>query len=124
LGAVFDMAQPVANPWIHRLHPCLTQALATVKSRTARTVDALGVADDAVKRFLPDGTERPIQRSMEQAEQERFSSGKKKRHTVKNNVLVNAHGAIVLLTATCEGKKHDKKVTDEAAFTLPAGSVL
>ena len=39
-------------------------------------------------------------------------------------MLVNAPGVIVLLTATGKGKKHDKKVADEAAFTLPAGSVL
>lgn len=123
-GAVFDMAQPVANQWIHRLHPCLNQALATLKTRPARTAAALDLADDEVKRFFQDGTERPIQRPTNQAEQERFYSGKKKRHTVKNHVLVNAYGAIVLLTATCEGKKHDKKVADEAAFTLPAGSVL
>ena len=43
---------------------------------------------------------------------------------LKNNVLVNAKGAIVLLTATCAGKKHDKKIADEAAFTLPEGSLL
>jgi myo-inositol-hexaphosphate 3-phosphohydrolase len=42
----------------------------------------------------------------------------------KSNVLVNAHGEIVLLTATCEGKKHDKKIADEATFTQPEGSVL
>jgi hypothetical protein len=29
-----------------------------------------------------------------------------------------------LLSATCEGKKHDKKITDETHFTLPAGSLL
>ena len=39
-------------------------------------------------------------------------------------MLVNAQGEIVLLTATCEGKKHDKKIADEAAFTLPEGSLL
>ena len=45
-------------------------------------------------------------------------------NTVKNNVLVNAKGEIVLLTPPCAGKKHDKKIADEAAFTLPEGSVL
>jgi hypothetical protein len=35
-GAVFDMAQPVANQWIHRLHPCLNQALATLKNRPSQ----------------------------------------------------------------------------------------
>jgi hypothetical protein len=28
------------------------------------------------------------------------------------------------LTQTCEGKKHDKKVADEAGYILPAGSAL
>ena len=39
-------------------------------------------------------------------------------------MLVNAKGEIVLLTPTCEGKKHDKKIADEAAFALPDGSLL
>ena len=30
----------------------------------------------------------------------------------------------MLLTTTCEGKRHDKKIADEAAFTLPEGSLL
>lgn len=31
---------------------------------------------------------------------------------------------IILLTATSEGKKHDKKAADEANYTLPEGSIL
>ena len=31
---------------------------------------------------------------------------------------------IVLLTLSCEGKKHDKKVSDETGFELPSGSCL
>jgi hypothetical protein len=118
------MAQPVANQWIHRLHDGLNQALAKLGARPARHADALDLADDAVKLYFHDSTERPIQRPKDPAVQETFYSGKKKRHTVKNNVLVNAKGEIVLLTATCEGKKHDKKLADEAAFTLPEGSLL
>ena len=123
-GEVFGMAQPVVNQWIHRLHACLNQALAQLGTRPARHADDLDLADDAVKLYFHDGTERPIQRPKDPEEQQRFYSGKKKRHTVKNNVLVNAKGEIVLLTATCEGKKHDKKIADEAAFSLPEGSLL
>jgi hypothetical protein len=39
-------------------------------------------------------------------------------------VLINEQCQIVLLTQTCEGKKHDKKVSDEVGFELPAGSCL
>ena len=123
-GELFDMAQPVANQWIHRLHDCLNQALAQLGARPARKADDLDLDDDEVKLYFQDGTERPIQRPKAPEVQEDFYSGKKKRHTVKNNVLVNAKGEIVLLTATCEGKKHDKKIADEAAFTLPEGSML
>ena len=48
---------------------------------------------------------RAIPRPKDATVQETYYSGKKKRHTVKNNVLVNAKGEIVLLTPTCEGKK-------------------
>ena len=89
-----------------------------------RGAAGLDLADDAVMLYFDDGTERPIQRPKDPEVQETFYSGKKKRHTVKNNVLVNAHGEIALLTATCEGKKHDKKIADEAAVTLPEGSLL
>ncbi|RME59685.1 transposase family protein, partial [Candidatus Parcubacteria bacterium] len=56
--------------------------------------------------------------------QRTYYSGKKKRHTVKNNVVVDEQAKICLLTPTCEGKKHDKKVSDEANIRLPEGSIL
>jgi len=123
-GEVFNMAQPVVNQWIHRLHESLKQALVALKAYPARTAEDLDLEGDQVKLYFQDGTERPIQRPKDRTERDTFYSGKKKRHTVKNNVLVNAQGEIVLLTPTCEGKKHDKLVADEAAFTLPADSIL
>ena len=113
------MAQPVANQWSHRLHDSLNQALAQLGASPARKAADLDLDDDELKLYFQDGTERPIQRPKDPEVQEDFYSGKKKRHTVKNNVLVNAKGAIVLLATPCEGKKHDKKIADAAAFTLP-----
>ena len=123
-GEVFGMPQPVANQWIHRVHAILNQALAQLDANPARQADDLDLVDDEVKLYFQDGTERAIQRPKDPEVQETFYSGKKKRHTVKNNVLVNAKGEIVLLTPTCEGKKHDKKIAAEAAFALPDGSLL
>jgi hypothetical protein len=123
-GEVFGMSQPVANQWVHRLHPCLNQALAELGELPARTASDLQVADDEVKVYFQDGTERPIPRPKNQEVQKTYYSGKKKRHTVKNNVLVNARAKISLLSATCEGKKHDKKIADETQFTLPEDSLL
>jgi hypothetical protein len=123
-GEVFDMPQPVVNKWVHILHPCLNQALATLGEIPARTPEALQEKATEAQVCFQDGTERPIQRPKDHQAQKTYYSGKKKRHTVKNNVVVNEEGKIALLTPTCEGKKHDKKISDEAGFTLPAGSIL
>jgi DDE superfamily endonuclease len=49
----------------------------------------------------------------------------KKTHTDKNVVLVNTHSRkVVYLSKTELGKKHDKKVTDEAAIAYPPNATL
>ena len=123
-GEVFDMPQPVANKWIHILHPCLNQALAELKELPARTATDLRLPQEAEQVYFQDGTERAIERPKDLEAQTTFYSGKRKRHTVKNNLLVNASAKIILLTPTCEGKKHDKKIADETHLTLPNGSYL
>jgi hypothetical protein len=123
-GEVFGMPQPVANKWIHILHPVLNQALAELKELPARTSTDLQLSQEAGQVYFQDGTERTIERPKEAEAQTTFYSGKRKRHTVKNNVLVNASSKIVMLTGTCEGKKHDKKIADETQLTLPKGSYL
>jgi hypothetical protein len=123
-GEVFYMPQPVVNKWIHILHPCLNQALTELGETPARNATELQLPPEAGQLYFQDGTERPIQRPKDPQAQGAFYSGKRKRHTVKNNVLVNAQAKIILLTSTCQGKKHDKKIADEANFTLPKGSCL
>jgi hypothetical protein len=39
-------------------------------------------------------------------------------------VLIDRQAKILLLTPTCEGKKHDKKIADETGLVLPEGSSL
>jgi len=53
-----------------------------------------------------------------------YYSGKKKQHTIKNMLVINAHCKVILLTLTCEGKKHDKKIADEASYRFPQDSIL
>jgi hypothetical protein len=38
--------------------------------------------------------------------------------------MINTACKILFLTATVEGKRHDKKLADESNYTLPAGSHL
>ena len=123
-GEVFNMPQPVANKWIHVLHPCLNRALALAGELPARQSDRVVFPETPQSVFFQDGVERPIQRPKDKEAQRTYYSGKKKRHTVKNNVVVNEQAKICLLTPTCEGKKHDKRVSDEADIRLPESSIL
>ncbi len=123
-GALFGMAQPVANQWIHRLLPIVNQALAAAAVLPARTAAELKFAPDQDRLYFHDGTERPINRPSDPADQTTYYSGKKKQHTVKNNVIIDNDCKIIFLTDTVEGKQHDKKLADEAGYTLPAGRIL
>ena len=74
--------------------------------------------------FAHDGTERRIARPQDPAEQTRCYSGKKKCHTVKNVLLINAVLTILFLSDTYGGRTHDKRMADATPYPLPAGSRL
>lgn len=127
-ASLFGMEQPNANTWIHLLHPLLNQALVEAGEMPAREAAELEAAETegelGAQDFFQDGTERPIPRPSDPADQRTYYSGKKKQHTLKNIVVSDARGKIILLSETCEGKKHDKKAIDEVGYRLPEGSRL
>ena len=126
-GYFFGMGQPQANDWIHRLTPILNEALGyeqQLPARQTRDVEAILAACPGLE-FIIDGTERPIRRPQNKDRQRQYYSGKKKRHTVKNNVVSDKRTRkIKVLSPTCEGKKHDKKLADEQELPFPPGSKL
>jgi hypothetical protein len=121
-ATLFGMYQPDANLWIHTLHLLLNQALAALGELPERDAAAFEPTEDDLEIYFHDGTERPIPRPKDPEAQKTYYSGKKKRHTVKNIVVINAQCRVIFLTTTCEGKKHDKKATDEAGYSFPDGS--
>ena len=74
--------------------------------------------------FFHDATERPIQRPKDPEAQKAYYSGKKKQHTVKNNLMINAESKVVLLTPSCEGRIHDKRIAETIGYSPPSGSIL
>ena len=74
--------------------------------------------------FFHDATERPIQRPKDPDVQQAHYSGKKKQHTVKNNLLITADSKVMLLTPSYEGRIHDKRIADRMDYFLPCGSYL
>lgn len=127
-GLQFDLSQPQTNYWIHHLLPVLQRALAALgvgperdASRVATSPLALEGAPDVVL----DGTERRRQRPTDTVQQKEPYSGKKKTHTNKNLLLVNAHtNKVVYLGPTVAGKTHDKKVADAAQICYPTNATL
>ncbi len=70
---------------------------------------------EEVEKYFPgflsfiDSTEQQIPRPavVDKDIRKIFYSGKKKRHTIKNQLMVNNHGYILHKTAHKKGKRHD-----------------
>ena len=127
LGFLFGMSQGQANIWIHTLTPILNESLGYKKELPARKTHDVEqiLAECPGLEFIIDGTERPIQRPKDKDRQKQNYSGKKKRHTVKNNVITDkSTRKVKYLGDTHQGKKHDKKMADEDDPPFPPGSKL
>src|SRR5215510_11695507 len=74
--------------------------------------------------FAHDGTERRIVRPQASPAQTDCYSGKKKDHTLKNVLLVNALLVILFLSDTRGGRVHDKRIAEATPYPLPARSRL
>ena len=93
--------------------------------RDASRVATSPLAHEGAPDMVLDGTERRRQRPTDAAQQKEQYSGKKKTHTDKNLVLVNAHTTkVVYLGPTVVGKMHDKKAADGAQIGYPTNATL
>jgi hypothetical protein len=123
-GQLFGMRQSQAHQWIHLLLPMVNQSLADCGELPARQSQDLDLDEDDVGLFIHDGTERAITRPLDSQAQKLYYSGKQKRHTIKNDVLIDDRCKIRFSSETVEGKKNDKKLADESGYRVPKGSVL
>lgn len=124
----FGLSQGRANYWIHRLLPILQKTMRDLGMKPARegkdVADLIEASEGGANLSL-DASERELQRPVDAAKQAEKYSGKKKTHTDKNLILVNENtGKVVYLSPTVEGKKHDKKLADEAQINYPPNASL
>ena len=96
-GYLFDLSQAQANEWIHRLGPVLNQALGKENCLPERELSKLEVVLTQCPglEFIMDGTERRMNRPKNKENQKVTYSGKKRTHTVKNNVITTLDGEVV-----------------------------
>lgn len=123
LGEVFELSQPQANAWIHRLLPVLQQALTNLgvcperdPQQVSRRVRQSGEPLDLVI----DGTERRRQRPKNKAKRDDYYSQHKHTHTDKNLVISQVKTKrISFLSQTYAGRVHDKKMADMERIVFP-----
>ena len=128
LAEVFGLSRPQVNYWLRRLLPILRDALddlGVLPERDARAFARAGAAHGSTPRLIIDGTERRRQRPKNPEKQAAHYSGRKKIHSDKNVVVVDAGSRRVgFLSRTCAGRAADKGIADRERITYPPGTVL
>ena len=111
LGFLLNLGQTNVLKNIRMLEPLVTQVLplpGKIHQRAGRlgTLDEVEALFPGFKAFL-DATEQEIPRPKDRAKRRTHYSGKKKRHTVKTQITVNADGLILHKTPHARGSRHD-----------------
>ena len=86
-----------------RLEPILAKKITITKDRS--------LTQDEVIKVLADVTEQPTQRPKKK--QKKYYSGKKKRHTLKAEIVMQENGKILLVSKTATGRTHDFRIRKE-----------
>ena len=82
---------------LRRIEPLAKRALGVKR--------AIRVTEEEAHALLIDATEQPVQRP--KRGQKRYYSGKKKRHTIKNEVVITEEERIVAVSPSAPGTVHD-----------------
>jgi DDE superfamily endonuclease/Helix-turn-helix of DDE superfamily endonuclease len=128
LAELFGLSTAQANSWLQRLLPVLRRALdkhGVHPERDGSQVASQGRSGTEPNQLIIDATERRRQRPKTQEKQRRHYSGKKKAHSDKNVLVVNARSERVLyLSRTYPGSVHEKAIVDQEPIAFPEGATL
>ena len=114
LEYIFDLNQSNVYRDIALVEPVLKTCIPipekmTKRTRKIGTIEELLELFPEMKAFI-DATEQEIPRPKNKRRRKNYYSGKKKRHTVKTQIMVNKKGVILHKTKHRNGKKHDYHV--------------
>ncbi len=113
---LFASSKTSTCDWVHDILPILKKTLVrelVLPKRQIRTPEEFFQLFHGVKEVMIDGLECPAVRSKNNKTQKKNYSGKKKRPTRKNDMVVNNKKKILVLTPTKHGRVHDKKMSDK-----------
>jgi hypothetical protein len=121
LGGLFGVDAGTVCRWVKRIGLALT-GIFRIPERT------VVIAEDELRAAFVDATEQPVNRPSKR--QRRHYSGKKKRHTIKHQVVVvrkrkRGRGKRKVRVAAVgkgpAGRTHDKRMYDDSGLELPDG---
>lgn len=120
-GMMFNLSESNTCFWIHEYLPLLDKALyfahkRPIRPRGRNLAELIRDFPELVELgVLGDGTERPTRKPKNKENRKSWYSGKKKRHTKKNILLVRPDNqAVLYLGETVAGSVHDKKAMENA----------
>lgn len=127
---LFGLDHTNCERWKEFLESILNQTLGyefILPKRKIKCLNELITVYPALKECIVDATERPIRRPTDRTSENKYFSGKKGDHTVKNQILINPKTKRILyVSKTHEGRKHDKRLFEEDPIWLkaPPGSIF
>lgn len=110
LGNMFDLNEANAYRWVKWTEKVLSEAFAGV-------VDICLLDENSEQ--LVDVTECSIQRPKDSEKQREYYSGKKKKHTIKAQIIMNEKDRKILSVCFDKGSVHDFKIFKDTTKELP-----
>ena len=100
LGYLFNLHNSNICRLLRKMEPLLAKKISIKKDRT--------LTADKVLKILADVSEQPTQRPSKK--QKKSYSGKKKRHTIKTEIVMQEDGKILSVSKSHKGRVHDFKI--------------
>jgi hypothetical protein len=111
LGLIFGLHNCNVSRQINYLEPLLAKVF-RIPTRKIKLEEENLTEEELLKIFfIVDATEQQIRRP--KSMQKKYYSGKKKKHTIKNQLVVTGKGKILSVSRSNPGSRHDKILHDE-----------
>jgi hypothetical protein len=122
---IFDMTTKQTNIFIHSFSLILEDALDVMQMLPAANNEDFHkkALEMGINEVIHDGTEREIPRPTDFEKQRETYSGKTKKNTIKNGIICTMIGFILFVSASVDGKTHDKKIAD-THYSFPVGMIV
>ena len=114
LGMIFDLNKSNVSRNIRYLESAVKQSIPIPAKKYADSKKVTNIAQ--LQKFFPefiaitDGTEQSIPRPKSKRKRKTHYSGKKKKHTVQNQITINLNGEIIHKSTHSPGSHHDYRI--------------